>query len=1041
MYTPCVSIESFWIHTTRKVFWIYDRDIRDNRYKMSLEDCERHYSSLNSDFGSESSSSDRRSASGAYSGVEEKLHYIPIRILGRGAFGEATLYRRTEDNSLVVWKEVDLNCLSERERRDVMNEISILSILEHNNIIAYFNHFVDKNTLLIELEYCNGGNLYDKINQQKGRLFTEEIVIWYLYQIASAVAHIHKAGVLHRDIKTLNIFLTKTNLIKLGDYGLAKKLGSQFSMAETFVGTPYYMSPELCQGVKYSFKSDIWAMGCVLFELLTLTRTFEATNPLNLCVKIVQGNWTMEVNSDVYSSELIKLVYECLDQEPEKRPTADQILDQPILSCRRQELEEKVALLNSANKKPRLSTVTETPVAVVTTRSRELYFWGGGKFTPQKLDAFKGGSSAQHVCAGETHFAVVTVEKELYTWASVQGGAKMVGQLGHGDQASYRQPRRVEKLQGKAIRQVACGADFTACVTDEDQMYMFGSDYYGCIGVDNELGMEVLEPVLLEFFLERPVRQVCCGDNHVVVLTQDRDVFSWGCGEHGRLGLDSEDDVASPMQVEVPKGATIASVHCGSDGTFLLTESGKILACGNNELNKLGLTQGISGIKNHSGEAYQGIPYTTSLTLVKLLARYKICTIAPGKTHTAAIDERGRLLTFGCNKYGQLGVKDFKKHSGVNLLVGPFGGKVVTKVSCGDGFTIAATEDNQIFAWGNAGNGRLGMPADKHFGSEVCPALPRPIFGCLHHVPDLSCKGWHTILIVEKVLNSKTIRSNSSGLSIGSGLGQGSTSTVDLELEQASEVGLQDGGSGGTVEADTEERWLEMPMMSEQSSTDASSCPIWLRKELQDAEFIPMPGTCLDSTSGPPASTFSESATLPYDELKELKAAAAAAAEKDLSQEFIPMPDNSLDSMSGPLASAYSENATLPHNELKELKAAAAAVTQKGHSTVHVGSDRVNGVEEAAACKKCSGQQMVLPDCTGCWATSSELNQLRETVSHQEQMIRVLQKQVTDMQKENEKLWRAMEGLTLHGKGTQMNSNTPKEGGATNCDGDSAAGN
>lgn len=61
--------------------------------------------------------------------------------------------------------------------------------------------------------------------------------------------------------------------------------------------------------------------------------------------------------------------------------------------------------------------MTETPVAVVTTRSRDVYFWGGGKFTPQKLDSFKGGSSAQHVCAGESHFAVVTVEKELFTWA------------------------------------------------------------------------------------------------------------------------------------------------------------------------------------------------------------------------------------------------------------------------------------------------------------------------------------------------------------------------------------------------------------------------------------------------------------------------------------------------------------------------------------------------------------------------------------------------------------------------------------------------
>lgn len=144
--------------------------------------------------------------------------------------------------------------------------------------------------------------------------------------------------------------------------------------------------------------------------------------------------------------------------------------------------------------------------------------------------------------------------------------------------------------------------------------------------------------------------------------------------------------------------------------------------------------------------------------------------------------ERGRLITFGCNKYGQLGVKDFKRHQGVQVLVGPLGGKMVTKVSCGDGFTIAATEgetseaiycvwhpvivlcfirwirliflsyfflsDNHIFAWGNAGNGRLGMPADKRFGSEVCPAMPRPIFGSLHHVPDLSCRGWHTIIIM-----------------------------------------------------------------------------------------------------------------------------------------------------------------------------------------------------------------------------------------------------------------------------------------------------
>ncbi|XP_068436477.1 serine/threonine-protein kinase Nek9 isoform X1 [Clinocottus analis] len=935
---------------------------------MSLGDYERHFDSLNSDLDGGSVVSER-SASGTYNGEEEKLHYIPIRILGRGAFGEATLYRRTEDNSLVVWKEVELNSLSEKERRDVMNEISILSILEHNNIIAYFNHFLDKNTLLIELEYCNGGNLYDKINQQNGKLFSEEVVIWYLYQIASAVSHIHKAGILHRDIKTLNIFLTKTDLIKLGDYGLAKKLDSGCSMAETCVGTPYYMSPELCQGAKYNLKSDIWALGCVIFEVLALTRTFDATNPLNLCVKIVQGNWTMGVNSDVYSSALIKLVYECLSQDPTKRPTSDEILDQPLLSCCKQELEERVALLNSAMKRPKLSTVTDTPVAVVTTRSREVYFWGGGKFTPQKMDTFKGGSIAQHVCAGESHFAVVTVEKELYTWANVQGGAKMVGQLGQGDQASYRQPRKVETLQGKAIRQVACGADFTACVTDEDQMYMFGSDYYGCIGVEGELGMEILKPVLLEFFEERPVRQVSCGDNHVVVMTQSGDIYSWGCGEYGRLGLECEDDFSSPMQVELPKGAAISSVSCASDGTFFLTETGKVLACGNNEFNKLGLNQGISGLKNHPGEGSQGIPYITTLTLVKQLSRFKIQVIAPGKNHTAAIDERGRLITFGCNKYGQLGVKDFKKHQGVQLLVGPFGGKTVTKVSCGDGFTIAATNDNHIFAWGNAGNGRLGMPADKGFGSEVCPAMPRPIFGSLHHVPDLSCCGWHTIIIMEKVLNSKTIRSNSSGLSVGSGLGQeASTSTVDLDIDPGSETEGRDRGLGGTREDNTEECFLKSPMTSLTSQTGDSSCPFWLKKELENAEFIPIP-------------------------------------------DDISIPDQ---------LSSISESVTVPYEDLKALTAAAEAVgTKKDLATKRMSCDKVNGLEEVDVCKK--GEKGV------CCKASCEVTQLREMVANQDLRIQMLERQVNEQQKENERLWAAINCSAQREAGCDNNGNHPSD--------------
>ncbi|XP_067152930.1 serine/threonine-protein kinase Nek9 isoform X3 [Apteryx mantelli] len=793
---------------------------------MSLGKYERHCDSISSDFGSESSGrgGSRGGGGGSLPGEQEELHYIPIRILGRGAFGEATLYRRTEsqrtwghliqDDSLVVWKEVDLTRLSEKERRDALNEIVILALLQHENIIAYYNHFMDNTTLLIELEYCNGGNLYDKILRQKDKLFEEEVVIWYLFQIVSAVSCIHRAGILHRDIKTLNIFLTKANLIKLGDYGLAKKLNSEYSMAETLVGTPYYMSPELCQGVKYNFKSDIWAVGCVIFELLTLKRTFDATNPLNLCVKIVQGNRAMEVDSTIYSRELIQMVNSCLDQDPEKRPTADELLEQPLLSKRRREMEEKVTLLNGPNKRPRSSTMNEAPIAVVTSRTSEVYVWGGGKSTPQKLDAIKSGCSARQVCAGNTHFAVVTVEKELYTWVNMQGGTKLHGQLGHGDKASYRQPKHVEKLQGKAIRQVSCGDDFTVCITDEGQVYAFGSDYYGCIGIDKAYGSEVLEPLQLDFFLTKPVEQVSCGDNHVAVLTRNREVYTWGCGEYGRLGLDSEEDHCTPQKVDVPKTLNIVSVHCGCDGTFLLTQTGKVLACGLNEFNKLGLNQCTSGIINH--DTYCEVPYTTSLTLAKQLSFYKIRTISPGKTHTASIDERGRLLTFGSNKCGQLGVGDYKKRLGINLLGGPLGGKQVIRVSCGDEFTIAATD--------------------------------------------------------EKVLNSKTIRSNSSGLSIGT-VAQSCTTGGGEEEENEGEAETPDpsGGFRGTMEADRGMGgWISTTEAKGGDSADSSSCPGWLRKELENAEFIPMPDSPFPLSM---ASSEPEKETLPYQELQGLKVA------------------------------------------------------------------------------------------------------------------------------------------------------------------------
>ncbi|CAL1543887.1 unnamed protein product, partial [Lymnaea stagnalis] len=130
---------------------------------------------------------------------------------------------------LVVWKEVNLAKLNEKQRRDSQSEIDILALLNHANIISYYNHFIDEDMLFIEMEYANGGTLYEKIVSST-KLWLEKDVLWYLYQMTSALGYIHQYGIIHRDIKTLNIFLTKVGLVKLGDFGISRFLESSNAM-------------------------------------------------------------------------------------------------------------------------------------------------------------------------------------------------------------------------------------------------------------------------------------------------------------------------------------------------------------------------------------------------------------------------------------------------------------------------------------------------------------------------------------------------------------------------------------------------------------------------------------------------------------------------------------------------------------------------------------------------------------------------------------------------------------------------------------------
>ena len=182
-----------------------------------------------------------RSTSIEYELLQQEDIYVLVKFLGHGAFGRVNLYRNAKDNSLVVWKEINLRNSDPKSRNEAFSEVEILAMLDHPNIIAYYKHFISEDMLYIELEYAKGGTLANLIrhNKYQQKYFDEDTVLWYLFQLAGAVEYIHELGIMHRDIKALNIFIMQNGLLKLGDFGIAKVLEANDELAESVSKLPF----------------------------------------------------------------------------------------------------------------------------------------------------------------------------------------------------------------------------------------------------------------------------------------------------------------------------------------------------------------------------------------------------------------------------------------------------------------------------------------------------------------------------------------------------------------------------------------------------------------------------------------------------------------------------------------------------------------------------------------------------------------------------------------------------------------------------------
>ncbi|PBK97889.1 kinase-like protein [Armillaria gallica] len=276
--------------------------------------------------------------------------YEPLDVIGNGSFGIIRKVRRKTDGLIFARKELDFERMNERDRKQIVAEVNILKDLHHDHIVRYHDRHVDRDAgiLYILMEYCGGGDLSNIIKQavKHNRPIPEDTVWNYFMQILLALHHCHhpnanghgrsgstgstdgdkerRAQILHRDLKPDNVFLDESGAVKLGDFGLSKAL-AHTSFANTYVGTPYYMSPELMQEKAYDSKSDIWSLGCLIFELCALKPPFHEAKTHNE-LSILIRNGRIPPLPKGYSQSLNAIIKAMLNLNPAMRPSAAQLL-------------------------------------------------------------------------------------------------------------------------------------------------------------------------------------------------------------------------------------------------------------------------------------------------------------------------------------------------------------------------------------------------------------------------------------------------------------------------------------------------------------------------------------------------------------------------------------------------------------------------------------------------------------------------------------------------------------------------------------------
>ena len=253
------------------------------------------------------------------------------KVIGKGSFGIVYLAKKISNDQVCAIKKIAINNISHHEKINIINEIKILTSHKCPYIIRYNTAFIYLNNLYLVTDYAQNGDLLMLINNKRDKdiKFTEDEIWHYFVQICMGIKYLHKNNIVHRDIKSANIFIDSDNNIKIGDFGIVKILKNYLMYAQTQIGTPFYMGPEIFKRERYNTKVDIWSLGCILYEMMFLRRPFNAVNIHELQTKIFIGK--IDTIGCNYSDDLKLLLKSLININPRIRPSIDSIIDLPIV--------------------------------------------------------------------------------------------------------------------------------------------------------------------------------------------------------------------------------------------------------------------------------------------------------------------------------------------------------------------------------------------------------------------------------------------------------------------------------------------------------------------------------------------------------------------------------------------------------------------------------------------------------------------------------------------------------------------------------------